>query len=949
MIRINRRLFVDGAAVGVLLTCCVAIADLAGWLGPLEWWLYDRRAEYCQFFQPPPTDKLAHLDVDDAALETIGSWPWPRSRLGEIIDELRLASPKAVALDVIFSEPQGRLVDDLNLPDQDEVFAASLRRLPDQDAVLAASLRRLGCALVPYTVPFVKESVSPLQQAVTEQLRGDLELSEEQIIGLLPPSGMTHAELARQVDQVVPAARNAAMFDRIKGELENRRAPVETIQKRLLPNANAGLDTPLLEVFSKQYDSADATLRLRTRFAKPLPPGIPPLFHSEFKMATIGKLSDAAVASGFVDNPFYPDGKVRSIPLFVEADGGLCAQMGFALSCMMLDAPLSTVRLGEHSVTIPREGRHDIVIPVRTYRSATLGQRLPMLMDIPWFGGREWESMYDPHNPALRRNHFSINAVWDACLTQRKILANNKAADGALKFWLDLLGEKQKLKELADHPGPDNDPLLRLELISTTLKDAEPWVEQARQTPEKERRPEDQLQITTAASLGNALQQNPALKAQLDAKRAQLKNAFGGKAILLGWTATGAIADFVPTSLHAKCPGVVLHGAIFNGIMTGELWRWLPRWVTVLITIALGLVMTAAVRLLPPTRALMVALALAIGYLLINGLWLFDYGNHIAGIAGPLLAIALAWQGGTLIRFLVERWERARIEGRFRSYVDPALVDYVVDHPEQINLAGQIRELTVVFTDLAGFTKLTAKLGERTVPLLNEYMGLMAPIIRRHKGYRNKFLGDGIMFFFNAPELDADHARNAVATILDMQAGVREFNQVLSTRGLPPLSLRAGVSTGSMVVGDAGSKEASDYTVLGDYVNLGARLESANKSMGTRCLMTERTIQLAGDGFLTRPIGRLCVVGREDSVMTFEALNSIAQASDQEKRLAAATREVVETYLGAKLTDCLAALARMEQEFGADKLTSLYRGLCEEHLSRPTLDGFDCQIVLSEK
>jgi len=427
--------------------------------------------------------------------------------------------------------------------------------------------------------------------------------------------------------------------------------------------------------------------------------------------------------------------------------------------------------------------------------------------------------------------------------------------------------------------------------------------------------------------------------------------------VLVGWTATGVAADFLPTSLHPRCPGVVLHGVVFNQVMTGEVWRTLPQWVTLLVTLAVGGLATLAVSFLSPARALLAAVVLLASYLLVNGYLLFDYGNLIVGAAGPVVAVGAVFSGGTLAKLAMERRERARITRRFSSYVDPRVVDYVIKHPREAHFEGQIREMTVAFCDVAGFTTLTEKHGSEAVPMLNELWAVMVPVIRSNGGILDKFLGDGILFFFGAPEQSPHHARDAVATVLEMRKTLRTFNETIAAkRRWPALSLRWGVSTGNMVVGDAGSADtgsgggAANYTVLGDNVNLGSRLEGANKAVGTSALVTGRTVELSKDaGVLFRPIGKLCVVGKREGMMTYEPMARLDDATAEQKALAADTKAMVEAFLAGRLADCVEAIARMESAHGRSKLTDLYRERCEWFLRDPSPEPFDCQIVLTEK
>ena len=178
------------------------------------------------------------------------------------------------------------------------------------------------------------------------------------------------------------------------------------------------------------------------------------------------------------------------------------------------------------------------------------------------------------------------------------------------------------------------------------------------------------------------------------------------------------------------------------------------------------------------------------GYVLANGVLLFDYHNLLVGAAGPLVVGALVWGGLTLTNFIAEARERARIRKRFVSYIDPAIVNYYEEHPDVDGAAGQRREMTVVFTDLAGFTTISEKLGESTVNLLNEFFGKMVPVVRANSGVVNKFLGDGLMFFYNAPSDNPNHAADAVQTVLEMRKVLMAFNLVIKERGLPPVGMR---------------------------------------------------------------------------------------------------------------------------------------------------------------
>lgn len=268
-------------------------------------------------------------------------------------------------------------------------------------------------------------------------------------------------------------------------------------------------------------------------------------------------------------------------------------------------------------------------------------------------------------------------------------------------------------------------------------------------------------------------------------------------------------------------------------------------------------------------------------------------------------------------------------------YTDHSLVEHLITHPEQRQIRLEPREMTVVFTDLDNFTVLSERLHEEIAPLMSEYLNAMAPLIRAHHGYRNKWLGDGMMFFYGAPQPNPHHAADAVSTVLEMRTVLLELNQRLAGRnqaalhGLLPLAMRAGVSSGRMLVGDAGPQEASDYTTMGEAVNLGARLESANKWLGTRVLVSERTKDLLPEGvFLMRGVGRLHLAGFSAGLTAYEILGLREDASRQEREAVQLTAPMVERFAEGDFVGSLAAEECLTRAVGPSRLAELYRETC---------------------
>jgi class 3 adenylate cyclase len=979
MTRIQRRLLIDTSVIGLTLTLFVVLLDYSTHaLDPLDDWFYDLRARYCQFYTPPATDKLFHIDIDDPSLDVIGNWPWPRDRLAEIIDEVDRAGAKAIFMDIIFDKPGNSSPDNPSIPTP-RIIKTSTGAIKEinEDGLFASAVARSGKCLVPIELELY-HSPSPVFQKLFNYLTADLELNEDAAGSRLRNDGLLAAGAAFPADLFV-TARRAAMKDRVGRALAGKNLTVEQLRQELLPKTDPEIGgSPLLRLMHEERQRYISLAPLM-RFMLPIPPAVGPLAKYTEELAPILPLSRAAAYCGYVNYLQHNGtGVVRAVPLFADYGGKLFPQTDLALACAVLGVDIQTLRVTSSSVTIPKPPgyTHDIVIPVRKIFAPEIRQEVGMFMDVPVRGRSEWETIYDRPRFQKAEKHLSIGALWEGHLVREKIAKNNLNIDRAISTILDedrigkadepprVAFDPEKWKAYAAAlPAPSDSSARRkftngifkdlsdFGMISLTGPDGKPGLislldKDGKPSEERERVKHEEF-ARALKSIEAAFNEIDRFNKQIDDHAKYLREKINGRAVMIGWSATGH-TDMVSTAIQPTCPGVVVHGLAFNAIMTGEFWRHAPKWVTALITLLIGVLVTAANGFLKPSTGLIMALLIGAAYLLINGLLLFDYGNICVGVAGPMVALASVWSTGALAGLLIEAKERARITKRFSTYVDQKLVDHVIENPDAA-LDGQVREMSVIFTDLAGFTYLSEQLRERTVPILSEYLGLMVPLIRKNEGFVNKFLGDGIMCFYNAPNDDPEHAVHAVQTVLDMQKAMKAFTQEMLDRGLPRVSMRCGVSTGQMVVGDSGPADASDYTVLGDAVNFASRLEGANKATGTNTLISQRTSELLGDKFLLRPVGKLQVVGKTEGVMTYEPLAPIDEATLEDRLVAASSAEIIAAFIARDFARCIQAADQMEKQFGPSNLAALYRKTAEQFLITPPGEEFSGNLILTEK
>lgn len=910
---------------GLAITALIILCDYAGLLHLLEDKLYDTRLQLCQQFLPPPTQRLYHLDIDDAALETIGRWPWPRVTIAEILDELKRAGAAVVATDITMPERQAPTY----LPNGSMI---------DNDAALAESIRKFGRVLVPVSFQFERSKERTIkEQDISAVLMKNLTISFD---ALRLELHNKYPELT--VDDYLPVLRQT-VAQKINTEITlHPTSSLEQIQTRLLGGDLSNIDPMIPAVIAIQYginESLQALEPLSKAMRQPLPYVLTP----NTTLLPIPPLARAAAYTAFVDHLPHGDSVERSVPLWVLYRGRLYPQMGLALACATLGVPLDRLMITESSLTIPLSDGSRIVIPTHSFYSTRLDQKVNYVMDIPWFGTSDWKTMYDYPAHETFAQHMGILRVWQMAQFRKDALHNNLLADTALHALDDAMGLNY-VKAFFVHAPDANIIDSRIAIAKKALQEADGFY-----GPLAATRPADANEMVIYDAR-HALRRIVIENQRFADAAASIKQALAGKSILIGSIATSAF-DFSTTPLHAQCPGVIVHGAIFNAIMQNHFLYQAHFIDTALATGIIGLLASVAVTALTPWTALLVTLLLVGGYCLVNGFFIFGYESIVLGMSGPIIAGGLVWSINTLIQYISERAERKRIRDRFSTYADEKLVKYFEAHPEQDTFAGEEREMTCVFTDMQGYTSLMERLGVGVVPALSEYMGRMAAIIHKQDGFLNKFLGDGIMFFYGAPEKDPHHAHRAVRTVLTMQLeGIPGFNDWLKTHGIDlQVAVRAGVSTGPMIVGDAGSRQRSDYTVLGDPVNLASRLESANKHIGTITMITERTAELCGGEFLLRPVAKIQVVGKSESVTTYEPLAYADQATDAQKRLAEITREVFALFVASDFKRCLHWLEIAEKEFGASKLFALYTRNCWQYLETPPGENFDGRIVLDEK
>jgi adenylate cyclase len=325
-----------------------------------------------------------------------------------------------------------------------------------------------------------------------------------------------------------------------------------------------------------------------------------------------------------------------------------------------------------------------------------------------------------------------------------------------------------------------------------------------------------------------------------------------------------------------------------------------------------------------PLRATIATLAALIIVVTIN-MTLWQWLNWVLSLAPGLLMVALLFVVNMSLGYFVESKAKKQFTHLFGQYVPPELVEEMSRNPENYSMAGRRAELTVLFSDVRGFTTISERMEpEALAALMNEYLGTMTEAIRQRGGTLDKYIGDAIMAFWGAPVANPRHARDAVLSALDMLAALAQLNVRLAARGIAPMKIGIGINTGPMTVGDMGSQIRLAYTVMGDAVNLGARLEGKTKDYGVAVMVGENTRAAVGD-VVFRELDRVQVKGKEDPVAVFEPIGldgAIAPPLLEELALWA---ESLAAYRQQEWDHAEALLTQLQQRNPGHALYALYR------------------------
>jgi len=918
-----------GLLLGIATTLLVTILGILAWPDYLELKLYDIR----QRLFPVPTTRpdIAVVVIDDISLKQLGRWPWRRNQLARLIDVCHEAGAAQILLDIMLPDEQPPELSKKGITDVSsyepplKFIVEPVVQTVDHDQELAEAIQNAENAVVAFFAHFgehpdedsdlyFKDDISrqvddilkraleqgqeiPKFQQVFEQIYPDRNIRDkdkdyDQLQQIYDECLDIYFEnkLSRQVDNILKSA-----LEQGQGILE-----FKDVFKQVYPDRNIrDVDEDYYRLLQIYKISRGLLKIYEFGFERDNSKINIPLYYLVSVTPPVPAFAEVLPDSGFVSVQEDKDGSVRRIPLLARHKGKLYKQLVFTAACRTLGVAGEDIDLSQSGKIILHGP--DIEIPIDEQ-----GQML-----ISWT--RFWEGS---HNVSVTL----VAEIWD----KQQILKNNQAK---LRLMNDLEFQLSTLPEDLSQLG------------ESTLVEVKKM----------------KLQLTALGERSVLLATIEGLENRLKEAQAVLRKKLQGKIVLFGSVATGEAGggarDFVVTPCNKLTPGVMVHRNILNTILQKRFIHRPPRYLEVIIILAMGLLMTVVSAVFRPLASGL-AVALLVGLSILVNFWVFANLHYWFTLVSPLAAVLGSFMVVTFYRQITEGRAKRQITTRFKQYTSPAVVDRIVKSGSDVSFAGEMRELSCFFSDLAGFTTVSERLGpEKTVKVLNIYLDRMTEVLDRYLATINKFEGDGVFAFFGAPVDLPDYARLSCLAAIDSQVELAKLvrQQQSENPDFPNLKMRIGISTGNAVVGDCGSHRRFDYTAIGDTVNLAARLESANKAYGTKLMICQNTFEKAREDIEGRYLGKVRVVGKEKGVGIYEMLGTSGCLTPSQKEYTEIFEAAVKKFQQVQFPQAVEGFGHCLKQRSDDTAALLYLNTSRKLIETGPPENFNGCLELTSK
>lgn len=897
----NRFDFIVPAIVAAMFTVLAAV----GAMNSIEQRVYD----VFLHVKPAETENpsLLLLEVDDLAITKVGGWPWSRDIMANALILMREFGAAYAVFDVQYIDKSPRGLDTFvlrqNVPD---AFNQEFSQIKTDIQGLFDAIRSGNI------------QVRDAQQYVSEL------------------QGLTDQGKLRLLDTVKTVERDndaylgqAARF--FGSAFLTVAAPDTPDESATAERAQYALDNLALKSLTVQSDPV--------RVAASLYPAIIPVIQG-------------ARGAGFPDVVVDPDGVRRRIDLIKSYKGKYFGQLAFRPLLDWLGNPEVVLRKGGillKGAMVPGKGKKDIAIPLTS----------DGLFMINW----------SPHTYLKSFRHHTFYELVDHRQSEEELLYNLKLMNQYqyLSYYkgetplLDMYDSCESLKR--DMLGGGD-----LGKMDTYVKARAAFFEAVGQflagDAEKSIIADvDKVLASRALSRdarANAEEVKKGVPILFDGTRGIYDNLMKTRQILaqllpgafciIGNTATST-TDIGVNPFDGQYPNVGTHASVVNTILQGRFLNQMPWWYGALLALLLCFSVTFVILQMDALRSLVVGAAAVIALFgLLLGLFLLT-GIYINTLT-PVGAVFLTFIALTAVKFLRTEQEKSVVRNAFGRYLSSDVVNDLLANPEKLNLGGEKKNLTSMFTDVRGFSTISEVLDSPSlVHLINLYLTEMSDIILELRGTIDKYEGDAIISFFGAPLDLPDHARRACIAAIRIKRAEAPLNEKFLAEKLAPspLNTRIGINTGEMTVGNMGTEQRMDYTAMGSNVNLAARLEGVNKQYGTWILISEITQESLGQDFLVRKLDRVRVVGINQPVRLFELIEEKGRAESSIEEAVGIFHKGLEQFEAKDWGEARATFGEVLRLLPDDGPAKRYIKYCQDYEAKPPPTNWDGVFNLTAK
>lgn len=873
--------------------------------------------------------------IDDSAIEQIGAWPWSRDIIADTLVRLREFGIKRTVFDIEYLNP-GQI--GVNLGYVKNEFPAKYKGVQTE---IIDYLSSFTDAVATKNIPLaaVPEVGSEMSGYIDQQMK---DLSGSITANIFRDNDTYFANAIHFFGQTFLTI-NAAQIN----TNDETKVAAEYARKNLM--------------FTNVTDSAGLIARenAETRRKENMEKGISP---------AILPLISKAAGAGFPNVILDSDGVSRRIELLVENEGAYVGQLVFS--------PILSLLKPEEII---RKDRTLILKNALDLNSKTEGKRKDILIPLDDDGRFliNWlkkKSIVDPlHSDNPAKNSFKYLSIYNVYMCDRyeERLIDNlssiealiiKNASGYLSYhdaalWLhssynDLGVWKQGLltgtrsdfdeyftarKDFFNNYGEFLEGGFDTE-IYTTIEEIKSRSGDAKYDEVKEsiRKNFDiyREDLKTYLTLFNSMNEK-----------------YRGDFCVIGDNATGT-SDIGVNPFSKNYVNVGTHANVYNTIMSGEFINPLPMWASWLFALILSAISALAFRRIT-------SLKLRIAYGIGSSIFVFAFITFLFAafriyieMLVPLLSVSVTFLLVSILKFVFSEQEKSFLRKAFTMYLSSDVVNEIVADPSKLKLGGQEKRITALFTDIKSFSTLSEKVTpEHLVRILNKYLTVMSDLVLDQKGTIDKYIGDAIVSFFGAPIDLPDHASRACLAAVRMKEAEKKLNDELLASGEIPMPIltRIGINSGAMVVGNMGTDNKMNYTIMGNDVNLAARLEGVNKQYGTWILVSESTWSETNGMFLGRKLDRVRVVGIDTPVQLYNIMAVLSEAPAKMVALVDQFNIAIDAYRERRFADALALFTTCTEMDSEDKASELFRERVEELVKNGIPDDWSDVINMTSK